>query len=126
MIRRPPRSTLFPYTTLFRSERLGHQVRDEVGDRPAGQRLVVPLLRFDRVDAVGERGLCALEEREQLGGGEVGHAISRQREGPVRPRTGADRALVTYWNGPAAGPHLGPVQRLAVSLRAVRRTGSSQ
>src|SRR3712207_8745176 len=23
MIRRPPRSTLFPYTTLFRSERLG-------------------------------------------------------------------------------------------------------
>src|SRR3712207_7288880 len=25
MIRRPPRSTLFPYTTLFRSERLGHE-----------------------------------------------------------------------------------------------------
>src|SRR2546425_6082818 len=24
MIRRPPRSTLFPYTTLFRSERLGN------------------------------------------------------------------------------------------------------
>src|SRR5260370_29724822 len=28
MIRRPPRSTLFPYTTLFRSEhRWGHQLR---------------------------------------------------------------------------------------------------
>src|SRR5260221_10314660 len=26
MIRRPPRSTLFPYTTLFRSGLLGHQV----------------------------------------------------------------------------------------------------
>src|SRR2546427_8566187 len=25
MIRRPPRSTLFPYTTLFRSDRGGHQ-----------------------------------------------------------------------------------------------------
>src|SRR5258708_17956449 len=25
MIRRPPRSTLFPYTTLFRSQCLGHQ-----------------------------------------------------------------------------------------------------
>src|SRR3712207_7296641 len=25
MIRRPPRSTLFPYTTLFRSRRLPHQ-----------------------------------------------------------------------------------------------------
>src|SRR2546426_11485627 len=26
MIRRPPRSTLFPYTTLFRSHRMGHPV----------------------------------------------------------------------------------------------------
>src|SRR5256885_7175745 len=38
MIRRPPRSTLFPYTTLFRSLR-GHPVRDlrrrpHVGRRP--------------------------------------------------------------------------------------------
>src|SRR2546430_12134336 len=30
MIRRPPRSTLFPYTTLFRSEREG--VRQGMGD----------------------------------------------------------------------------------------------
>src|SRR5256885_11873924 len=29
MIRRPPRSTLFPYTTLFRSQRAG--VRDHAG-----------------------------------------------------------------------------------------------
>src|SRR2546429_7387637 len=28
MIRRPPRSTLFPYTTLFRSKPLGHLSRD--------------------------------------------------------------------------------------------------
>src|SRR2546422_512476 len=27
MIRRPPRSTLFPYTTLFRSRRHGEQLR---------------------------------------------------------------------------------------------------
>src|SRR5256885_4195351 len=26
MIRRPPRSTLFPYTTLFRSSRRGHEL----------------------------------------------------------------------------------------------------
>src|SRR2546430_5538044 len=31
MIRRPPRSTLFPYTTLFRSLCLGHQ-RQQLGD----------------------------------------------------------------------------------------------
>src|SRR3989449_4903888 len=33
MIRRPPRSTLFPYTTLFRSHRVGH-VDDELGILP--------------------------------------------------------------------------------------------
>src|SRR3712207_7491859 len=27
MIRRPPRSTLFPYTTLFRSDRSQHRIR---------------------------------------------------------------------------------------------------
>src|SRR4051812_28989476 len=29
MIRRPPRSTLFPYTTLFRSEVIGERIRDK-------------------------------------------------------------------------------------------------
>src|SRR3989475_4955738 len=33
MIRRPPRSTLFPYTTLFRSQR-GHRARNGVRHRP--------------------------------------------------------------------------------------------
>src|SRR5258707_3610261 len=48
MIRRPPRSTLFPYTTLFRSNAapsrdLGNGrglVFDGVQDDPAGERLV--------------------------------------------------------------------------------------
>src|SRR2546427_8522803 len=31
MIRRPPRSTLFPYTTLFRSVRLAHVEHEQVG-----------------------------------------------------------------------------------------------
>src|SRR3712207_8779612 len=31
MIRRPPRSTLFPYTTLFRSNREGHSHGNEGG-----------------------------------------------------------------------------------------------
>src|SRR3989441_3811849 len=30
MIRRPPRSTLFPYTTLFRSHQLPHYIEPEV------------------------------------------------------------------------------------------------
>src|SRR5688572_32331034 len=36
MIRRPPRSTLFPYTTLFRSPRLHIQIPV---DQPAGELL---------------------------------------------------------------------------------------
>src|SRR2546422_2783375 len=40
MIRRPPRSTLFPYTTLFRSQRLS----DEAFELPEG------LLFKDRAD----------------------------------------------------------------------------
>src|SRR5256885_10460395 len=37
MIRRPPRSTLFPYTTLFRSRATGHP-RCPRPRRPAGRR----------------------------------------------------------------------------------------
>src|SRR3712207_8825487 len=32
MIRRPPRSTLFPYTTLFRSQAARHGFQDRVGE----------------------------------------------------------------------------------------------
>src|SRR5438093_5977616 len=43
MIRRPPRSTLFPYTTLFRSSRRpapsgAGRVRDRIGPRMGGRR----------------------------------------------------------------------------------------
>src|SRR5947209_19379662 len=48
MIRRPPRSTLFPYTTLFRSEALGLAERD-------GFAVVVERIR--RADELGARGL---------------------------------------------------------------------
>src|SRR2546426_8093780 len=50
MIRRPPRSTLFPYTTLFRSL-LVAPVQREAGDDAAAARF---LRQQRRVDAVGE------------------------------------------------------------------------
>src|SRR2546425_6832180 len=37
MIRRPPRSTLFPYTTLFRSRRLRAASRKSIANRFAGR-----------------------------------------------------------------------------------------
>src|SRR2546429_4645194 len=44
MIRRPPRSTLFPYTTLFRSEDLGHKLGDfPVAEAYADRILSLPM-----------------------------------------------------------------------------------
>src|SRR5438105_8903257 len=53
MIRRPPRSTLFPYTTLFRSERqcLHHHRRHRVGARHQEQGMAVGGLLCDVVAA---------------------------------------------------------------------------
>src|SRR2546426_7871373 len=45
MIRRPPRSTLFPYTTLFRSEAAA--VRDVVRTRRGAAQLVAEVLGRD-------------------------------------------------------------------------------
>src|SRR5687768_18015783 len=53
MIRRPPRSTLFPYTTLFRSRARGHR---------AGRRL--PL---ERVAGLRARAAGAAERRHRDG-----------------------------------------------------------
>src|SRR3712207_7847200 len=55
MIRRPPRSTLFPYTTLFRSlVRVLRHRRGRVGVPRV--RRAHPLLRDGAVDAAGARG----------------------------------------------------------------------
>src|SRR5260221_8487692 len=48
MIRRPPRSTLFPYTTLFRSRRSGGRVARREGGR-RGARTQGRALAPDRV-----------------------------------------------------------------------------
>src|SRR2546430_5925191 len=48
MIRRPPRSTLFPYTTLFRSEqRLGRPGLTQLGQRIAVRAQLEPLPRAE-------------------------------------------------------------------------------
>src|SRR5438105_7904047 len=50
MIRRPPRSTLFPYTTIFRSQPLAHTLLApiaRVGDEPADGERPRPALRSE-------------------------------------------------------------------------------
>src|SRR3712207_9296556 len=61
MIRRPPRSTLFPYTTLFRSGRYGAQIHFQLaslgllyhlfigGNEPIGHLLAITVGRADVV-----------------------------------------------------------------------------
>src|SRR3989449_3673351 len=57
MIRRPPRSTLFPYTTLFRSLELADVAGPCVGEQP-------PVgLRLDAPDVPAVLGAIALQER---------------------------------------------------------------
>src|SRR3712207_7389027 len=74
MIRRPPRSTLFPYTTLFRSPLSvdGDDVRDVVARRRGLGDLVRPQRRRERErdeddeeDAERQRHLVAPEPRSE-------------------------------------------------------------
>src|SRR5689334_24534135 len=46
MLRRPPRSTLFPYTTLFRSRRGPTATSIDPGTAPAGSTGGIPLLSY--------------------------------------------------------------------------------
>src|SRR2546430_8802779 len=54
MIRRPPRSTLFPYTTLFRSQHAFPRRRFEAQEKPE---------RHRDHDEIGER--CAEDEQDR-------------------------------------------------------------
>src|SRR3712207_7867547 len=58
MIRRPPRSTLFPYTTLFRSEDLHHVVLDDVAE---GACLLVEGAAGAHADVFGDRDLDVVD-----------------------------------------------------------------
>src|SRR3712207_8411194 len=70
MIRRPPRSTLFPYTTLFRSSRHG-PADDEIvgagadGVRGRGDALLVAGLAALRADAGGDEEHVGADEGAQ-------------------------------------------------------------
>src|SRR2546430_11889068 len=66
MIRRPPRSTLFPYTTLFRLHLIviAHRqaVLDEVGDLVAGEE---PHERLELLDGLVELRLAIIGLADQ-------------------------------------------------------------
>src|SRR3712207_8808619 len=60
MIRRPPRSTLFPYTTLFRSAKNGRRRKDHRVSRKAERRRArSDARRHDAVRSFGRRQRAA-------------------------------------------------------------------
>src|SRR2546426_2427066 len=99
MIRRPPRSTLFPYTTLFRSPALprcdrlrewgnehggfdrasavGRKVRDRKSTRLNSSHLVISYAVFCLKKKKGQRvhAVDALPVARSLGGGRIGDQI---------------------------------------------------
>src|SRR3712207_7561564 len=78
MIRRPPRSTLFPYTPLFRSEKGVHAAVDRRDP------LQVRGRDLDRAD------LAAGDEPGEVGGAAAGEGVRHAQASSVRIR-GTDR-----------------------------------
>src|SRR2546425_8658888 len=101
MIRRPPRSTLFPYTTLFRSGGFAKRHRDEPMDRMARKALEETPLRlamaasYEGAQRVANlekavRKICALSMEGSLGGAEV---LDRVEEEEAAERAQGDSPL---------------------------------
>src|SRR3989454_6888459 len=84
MIRRPPRSTLFPYTTLFRSRPRQPLRRDRfLSRRPEGRRQADPRLRALR--GAREPARARLAGR-RLRGGQPPHGPRTESHGLQEPR----------------------------------------
>src|SRR3989441_13146064 len=79
MIRRPPRSTLFPYTTLFRSHLGGHERRGrehgELAVGAGGERAHDPGARYEPLDRSARRRYAS----------EPDGAVVFEQEGDGRP-----------------------------------------
>src|SRR3712207_7831515 len=89
MIRRPPRSTLFPYTTLFRSSGLVRGAVDHLDLRPLrGER---PLLLRAAAGAVGRGpGGCA------RGRGDAGAERAQAAQDRKSTRLNSSHANISY------------------------------
>src|SRR5258708_15587360 len=91
MIRRPPRSTLFPYTTLFRS------VLADAGDLAVDERDHVAVVDLHTVNRRAPHRVRDLDGLHALEGGGHRGAVLLQVGGGVEIEEGAD----TFGHGPA-------------------------
>src|SRR5947209_14578269 len=89
MIRRPPRSTLFPYTTLFRSEMIAGEVCEGGGLQPDA---VEPLL-FDAVRGSFEREMRCAVRRDFVEDAVQSDRVGRDRKST---RLNSSHANISY------------------------------
>src|SRR3712207_8652048 len=83
MIRRPPRSTLFPYTTLFRSHLLGRDGLPQRAQRPGG---VLPLRRREEVPSADRPVLGAQPAQRARPLGRLGGGRSEEHTSELQSR----------------------------------------
>src|SRR2546422_1325409 len=86
MIRRPPRSTLFPYTTLFRSAEMPAELFSGYVRHPAGVRQLLVAMR------AGYREAAARAETARA----RAEAASRGREDRKSTRLNSSHGYISY------------------------------
>src|SRR2546422_10559118 len=95
MIRRPPRSTLFPYTTLFRSHvlrRAGAEFLSEPGPCFAQHRLAAQVVQFEQqigTFVFGGHGWLRWHDDQETMGILARRRARPARSPPPRPRSAA-------------------------------------
>src|SRR3712207_7722552 len=89
MIRRPPRSTLFPYTTLFRS-------KDQARDRDAGRVAAEPARLFPLDLDVTEMGLAVLVLVQVVDAHASSSTMPWPREDRKSTRLNSSHANISY------------------------------
>src|SRR5258708_26559663 len=89
MIRRPPRSTLFPYTTLFRSDRL-HDRRKPDRRGPALRQC------FDRALRLSDRKSTRLNSSHQI----ISYAVFCLKKKKNRTNSSHQPIAVRYYSVP--------------------------
>src|SRR5258705_4415321 len=106
MIRRPPRSTLFPYTTLFRSHELQHD------ERGVEEVLVQPRQRREEGDNQHGRGADPVFHRPNSPCGR----IPRTTRSRPKATAGAHEAPVIISTMDSAMPRIRPAASVPVML----------
>src|SRR3989442_8196570 len=130
MIRRPPRSTLFPYTTLFRSrllmqesiaEPLIMKVRDRMGTLRAGPPLdkaidlgaIVDRIQLDRIKRLVDQGVDRKSTRLNSSHVRISYAVFCLKKKQIHTGGGKDvhgfgfRKLPLRVNGLSKSAHAG-------------------